>query len=188
MGADLITLQEYKIHAGITSTNQDAELKAILPQVSDLVKTYCRRSFIDYYDEVKTEIFDGGFKNILLKETPVVQIIGVSKSEDYGQTYTQLTKFQDWVQKDDQIISLDPRGFVEGINAYKVDYFAGFETTPGDLKVAVLDLIYYYMRSDSAVHSTKSISPNTMQVEYITNTSLPAHIKRILDMYQADYT
>lgn len=181
MGADLVTLQEYKIHNGITSTNQDAELKALIPQVSDLVKTYCRRTFIDYYDEAKTEIFDGGFKKLLLKETPVVQIIAVSRSQDYGQTYTKLTKFQDWVQKDDQIVSLAPIGFAEGINAYKVDYFAGYETVPNDLKIAVLDLIYYYMRSDSAVHSTKSISPNTMQVEYITNTNLPAHIKRILD-------
>ena len=187
MGADLVTLQEYKIHTGITSTNQDAEIKALLPQVSDLVKSYCRRTFIDYYDEAKTEIFSGGFKNILLKETPVVNIIAVSYSGDYGQTYTKLTKFKDWVQQGDQIYSLDPRGFAEQINGYKIDYFAGYETVPADLKIALLDLIYYYMRSDSAVHSTKSISPNTMQVEYITNTNLPAHIKRILDLYMADY-
>lgn len=188
MGANLVTLNEYKIHAGITSTNQDAELNAIIPQISALVKTYCRRSFVDYYDETKTEVFDGGFKKLLLKETPVVQIISVSASEDYGQTYQKLTKFTDWVQKDDEIISLSPQGFLEKVNGYKVEYFAGFETVPQDLKIAVLDLIYYYMRSDSAVHSTKSISPNTMQVEYITNTNLPAHIKRILDLYMADYS
>lgn len=189
MGADLITLQEYKIHTSITSTNQDAEIKALIPQVSDLVKSYCRRSFIDYYDEAKTEFFDGsGFKTILLKETPVVNVIAVSTSDNYGQSYTKLTKFVDWVHQGDQIRSLDPQGFREKINGYKVDYFAGYEAVPNDLKIAVLDLIYYYMRSDSAVHSTKSISPNTMQVEYITNTNLPAHIKRILDLYVADFT
>lgn len=188
MGANLVTLSEYKIHAGISSTNQDAELNAIIPQVSELVKSYCRRTFIDFYDEAKTEVFDGGFKKILLKETPVVQVISVSYSDNYGQTYTKLTKFTDWVQKDDQIISLSPQGFLEKVNAYKVDYFAGYEAVPGDLKVAILDLIYYYMRSDSAVHSTKATSPNTMQVEYITNTNLPAHIKRILDLYMADYS
>jgi len=187
MGANLVTLQEYKTHTGITSTNQDAELNAIIPQVSELVKTYCRRSFIDYYDEAKTEIFNGGFKELLLKEVPVVQIISVSQSQNYGQTYEKLVKFTDWVQKDDQIISLSPQGFPEKINGYKVDYFAGYETVPADLKIAILDLMYYYMRSDSAVHSTKSISPNTMQVEYITNTGFPAHIKRILDMYMVDY-
>ena len=188
MGANLVTLQEYKIHSGINSTNQDAELNQLIPQVSELVKSYCRRSFIDYYDEAKTEFFDGGFKKLLLKETPVVQIISVSASDNYGQTYTKLTKFTDWVQKDDQVVSLSPQGFPEKVNGYKVDYFAGYEAVPQDLKIAILDLMYYYMRSDSAVHSTKSISPNTMQVEYITNTNLPAHIKRILDLYMADYS
>lgn len=188
MGADLVTLQEYKIHNSINSTNQDAELKLLIPQVSELVKTYCRRTFIDYYDEAKTEFFDGGFNNFLLKETPVVQVIAVSSSDDYGQTYSKLTKFKDWVQKSDQIISLDPRGFPEKVNGYKVDYFAGYEAVPNDLKIAVLDLIYYYMRSDSAVHSTKSVSPNTMQISYITDSSFPAHIRRILDLYQADYS
>jgi len=188
MGADLVSLEEYKTHTGIASTTRDAEIAALVPQVSDLVKSYCRRTFIDYYDEAKIEVFDGGFKRILLKETPVVNIISVSYSEDYGQTYTKLTKFTDWVQSNDQIVSLSPQGFPEKINGYKVSYFAGYEEVPADLKIAVLDLIYYYMRNDSAVHSTKTISPNTMQVEYITNTNLPAHIKRILDLYVADYS
>ena len=47
---------------GISSTNSDAEIDFLIPKVSDLVKTYCRRTFIDYYDESKTEVFDGGFK------------------------------------------------------------------------------------------------------------------------------
>ena len=188
MGANLVTLQDYKTHTGITSTNQDAELNAIIPQVSELVKTYCRRTFVDFYNDIKTEYFDGGFKKILLKETPIVQIVDVAESQDYGQNYTSLVQYVDWISRNDEIFSLSPQGFPEKINGYKVDYYAGYEKVPEDLKLAVLDLIYYYMRSDSAVHSTKSISPNTMQVEYITNTGFPAHIKRILDMYMADYT
>ena len=70
--ADLVTKQEYKTYAGINSTNQDAEIDFLIPKVSELVKTYCKRSFIDYYDEAKAEIFKGGFANLLLKETPVV--------------------------------------------------------------------------------------------------------------------
>jgi len=188
MGANLVTLQEYKTYAGINSTNQDAEISDLVPQVSALVKTYCRRTFVDYYDEAKTEFFDGGFKNLLLKETPVVQIIAVSRSDNYGQTYQKLTKFTDWVQKEDQIISLSPQGFPEAVNGYKVDYFAGYETVPADLKIAVLDTIQYYLKNSSAVHTTKSVSPNTMQVEYISSSNFPAHIKRVLDLYTADYT
>jgi hypothetical protein len=187
MANNLITRAEYKAYANISSTNSDTEIDAILPKVSQLVKTYCRRTFIDYIDEARSETFDGGYSTLLLKETPVTQVISVQKSTDYGQTYTKLTKFSDWVQTGDYIVSIDPRGFEPLINGYRVNYFAGYETVPEDLKLAVLDLVTYYRKNDSAVHSTKAPGTNAVQIEYISTTSLPAHIKRVLDMYVADY-
>jgi hypothetical protein len=188
MATNLITKAEYKAYAGISSTNQDAEIDLLIPKVSDFVKSYCRKTFVDYYDEAKTETFHGGFKQLLLKETPVVNIANVQYSADYGQTYAKLTKFTDWVQDGDAVISLAPKGFPEQINGYKVTYFAGYEVLPGDLKLGILDLITYYRRHDSSVHSTKMPGSNTVQIEYISTTSLPAHIRRVLDMYTADYT
>jgi len=188
MGANLITKAEYKAYAGINSTNQDAEIDSLIPKVSELVKSYCRRSFIDYVDEAKTETFKGGYSEFLLSEFPVTQVISVQRSTDYGQTYTKLTKFTDWVQDGDTVVSLDATGvFAELINGYKVSYFAGFETLPEDLKLAAMDMVTYYIKNSSAVHSTKSIQPNTMQVEYITGSQFPAHIRRVLDMYKANY-
>jgi hypothetical protein len=73
------------------------------------------------------------------------------------------------------------------INGYKIVYTAGFETIPEDLKLAVMDLVTYYIKNDSAVHSSKPTTPNTVQVQYITSTNLPAHIKRVLDLYAANY-
>ena len=49
------------------------------------------------------------------------------------------------------------------------------------------DLINYYVRNDSAIHSQKAVGANAVQIEYITSTSLPAHIKRVLDQYTAYY-
>jgi len=188
MGANLITKAEYKAYAGINSINQDAEIDSLIPKVSELVKSYCRRAFVDYVDEAKTEVFRGGFDQLLLSEFPVTQVISVQQSKDYGQTYTKLTKFVDWIQDGDTVVSLDPTlGFAELINGYKVSYFAGYETLPEDLKLATLDLVTYYLKNSSAVHSTKSIQPNTMQVEYITGSQFPAHIRRVLDMYKANY-
>lgn len=188
MGANLITKAEYKAYAGINSTNQDAEIDSLIPKVSELVKSYCRRAFVDYVDEAKVEVFRGGFDQLLLSEFPVTQVISVQKSTDYGQTYTKLTKFTDWVQDGDSVVSLDPtKGFAELINGYKVSYFAGFETLPEDLKLATLDIVTYYLKNSAAVHSTKSLAPNTMQVEYITGSQFPAHIRRVLDMYKANY-
>jgi len=188
MAIDLVTKAEYKTYMGITSANSDTEIDFLIPKVSDLVKSYCRRTFVDYYSNIKVEVYDGGFKTLLLKETPLVSISSVQYSSDYGKTYTTLTKFTDWVQKDDSIVSLSPYGFTEAINGYKVNYFAGYDTVPGDLRLAVLDLIEYYSRNNGAVHSSRDLNPNTTQISYVSTTNLPAPIKRVLDQYVADFT
>jgi hypothetical protein len=188
MATNLVTKAEYKAYLGITSINSDAEIDFLIPKVSDLVKTYCRRTFVDYYDEVKTEIFDGGFKQIILKETPVVSVNSVAYSQDYGKTYTNLVKFTDYVTRDDYVMSLSPMGFTQSINGYKVSYFAGYETVPADLKLAVLDMVEYYSRNNGAVHSSRDLNPNTTQISYVSSSNFPASIKRVLDQYMADFT
>lgn len=189
MAANLITKQEYKTYAGISSTNQDAEIDLLIPKVSELVKNYCRRSFVDYVDEARTEVFEGGFGSLLLKESPVIQVISVQLSIDYGQTYTKLTKFTDWAPSNDYVVAINPQGFTPYVNGYKVSYYAGYETVPEDLKLAVLDLVTYYRKNDGSVHNNKSPGAGgSVQLEYIMNTNFPAHIKRVLDLYVADYT
>lgn len=188
MATNLVTKAEYKAYMGISSTNSDAEIDFLIPKVSDLVKTYCRRTFIDYYDEAKTEYFDGGFKKLILKESPVVNVTSVAYSEDFGKTYTSLAKFTDWIQRDDFVLSTNPGGFREVLNGYKVVYFAGYETIPADLKLAVLDLVEYYSRNNGAVHSTRDLNPNTTQISYVASSNFPATIKRVLDQYMADFT
>lgn len=187
--ADLITRQEYKTYAGINSTNHDAEIDFLIPKVTAMIKTYCRRSFTDFVDEAKVETFHGDVDKFILKETPVTQVISVEYSTDFGKTFTKLTKFTDWVQDGDYILNVTSAGtFPKAINGYKVSYFAGFETVPADLKLAVLDLVTYYRKNDGAIHSTKAPGTNNVQIEYISTTSLPSHIKRVLDQYMADYT
>lgn len=190
MGLNLITKAEYKAYVGINSTNQDAEIDSLIPKVSQFVKTYCRRSFIDYYDEALVERTSGGFDKIILKETPVAQILAVEKSTDFGQTYVSLAEYTDWVldTEDSTITSLSVTGFEKLINGYQVTYTAGYENVPDDLKLAVMDLVTYYRQNDGAVHSNKAPGTNTVQIEYVSTTNLPAHIKRVLDQYVADYT
>lgn len=187
MGKNLVTKAEYKAYAGISSTNQDSEIDSLIPKVSELVKSYCRRTFVDYIDEAKIEVFNGGFTELVLAESPVTQIISVSYSDDYGQTYTKLAKFTDWIVQGDTVIAIQPGGFKEKLAGYKVSYFAGYETLPDDLKLATLDIVEYYLKNSAAVHSTRQISSNTMQVEYVSGSQFPAHIRRVLDMYKANY-
>ena len=190
MGLNLITKAEYKAYAGITSPNQDSEIDAIIPKVSQLVKTYCRQSFIDNFDEAKVEYNNGGDVVIYLKEHPVVAIAGVEYSSNYGQSYSSLVEYTDWVYDPTVygIRSTSQNGFAQAINGYRVSYTCGYESLPEDLKLAVMDLVTYYRKNDGAVHSSKAPGTNSVQIEYVSTTTLPAHIRRILDLYVADYT
>ena len=188
MALNLTTRADYKAYAGIKSTNYDAEIDALIPKVSALVKNYCRKSFVDYWDVPLTETYDGGTKILLLKETPVVAIQSVTFSTDYGVTNTALVLNTDYVARNDTIISTAQDGFKYLLNGYRVTYTAGYEDVPNDVELAIMDLISYYRQNDSAIHSTKAPGTNSVQIEYISTTSLPAHIKRVLDLHVADYT
>lgn len=192
---DLITLEEYKAYAGISSTNQDSEIEVIIPIVSKFVKTYCRSGLVDYVNDAKIEYFNGGNPEILLSEYPIISVLGVEYSEDYGQTTTDLVEYTDFVLdlENNKILPLpvsstdNPTVFPKLINGYKVSYYAGYETLPEDLKVAVFDLVTYYLKNDGSVHSPKAPGTNSVQIEYITSTSLPAHIARVLNLYKLSW-
>jgi hypothetical protein len=189
MGINLVTKAEYKTYAGISSPNQDAEIDSLIPKVSQLVKTYCRTSFVDNVDEAKIEVFKGGEFTLYLKEFPVIAIASVEYSADYGQNYTSLIEYTDWVFDSNITAVISPIvAFPAAINGYRISYTCGYEVLPEDLKLAVLDLVTYYRKNDTAIHSSKAPGTNSVQIEYVSTTTLPAHIRRILDQYIVDFT
>lgn len=190
MTPDLVTVAEYKAYAGISSTNQDSTLAIIVQKVSHLVKNICRRTFLDYVDEYKVDVFSGGAPRILLPETPILSVASVQFSNDYGKTYTKLVEFEDYVVDHERdVVEIIAGALMEykKVNAFKITYTAGYEVIPEDLKLAIFDLVTYYMRNDAAIKSSKAVGANTVQIEYITNTNLPAHIRRVLDLHTAYY-
>ena len=187
MAFELTTRAEYKAYAGITSTNSDAEIDTLIPKVSELVKTYCRRRFLDYVGDTKIDSFNGDLDSFILQETPVLQVLSVEYSADYGQNYSELVEFTDWVLDDYKIVPIATGSWPYKLKGYRVTYYAGYETVPQDLRLAVLDLVTYYRQNDAAIHSTKAPGTNAVQIEYVSSTNLPAHIKRVLDQYVVDY-
>ncbi len=188
MGLSLVTRSEYKAYAGISSTNDDAKLDLLIPKVSALVKSVCRRTFIDYVNDSKVEYFEGGTSTYTPLESPILSVVSVEHSTDYGNTYTTLIEYTDYaISKVDDSVKCIGTGFPQLVNGYRLTYTAGYEVLPEDLKIAVLDLIAYYMKNDMAVHSNKAQGTNTVQIEYVTTTSLPAHIRRVLDLYTQSY-
>lgn len=188
MGQNLVTRQEYKAYANLTSPNHDPEIDSLIPKVSALVKSYCSRTFVDFVNDPKSQVFNGGASSLILDEGPVLAVSAVEYSQDFGQTYTPLQEYIDWVQDREYILSVNPRGFARQLRGYRVIYSAGYETLPEDLKLGVMDLVTYYRRNDAAIHSNKAPGTNAVQIEYISSTTLPAHIRRILDLHKADYT
>jgi hypothetical protein len=185
---DLITRAEYKTYKEISSTSLDAKIDQLIPRVSELVKSTCRRRFNEWVDDTKIEVFSGDYPGLLLAETPVIAISAVEYSADYGQTYTALTEYADWVLDGDQVLCLTTERWPKRIRGYRVTYTAGYEALPGDLKLATMDIVDYYMRNDAAVHTHLMPNPNTAQIQYITSTTFPANIKRVLDLYTVDYS
>jgi len=195
MALNLITLAEYKTYAGIKSTNYDREIAGLIPRVSELVKKYCNKTFVDFVDVDKVEYFNGatsyggaGQSKFILQESPVISVSEVALSTDYGQNYNALTQYVDWVQDGDEVVAIGSQGFIKYIRGYRVIYRAGYDDVPSDVALAIMDLVSYYRQNDAAIHSTKAPGTNSVQIEYISTTSLPAHIRRVLDLYKADYT
>lgn len=50
-----------------------------------------------------------------------------------------------------------------------------------------MDLVTYYVKNDMSVHSPKAPGTNTVQIEYVLSTTLPAHIRRVLDQYTGNF-
>lgn len=180
--ATLITIDDYKEYAGITSIDFDDKLQSIVNRISELVKTYCNRRFIDNYNKATQQFipiveysnFDGYFYP---QEFPLQALIKVEYSTDMGETYTQLLDCALDHSKDAIYI---PELGREGINMFKITYIGGYQKTPDDLKLACLDLVDYYYKNESVPRRTTM--NNT--VEYITSADMPSHIKRVLDLYR----
>jgi len=192
--ADLITLQDYKTAQGITQPKDDARLNVLIPSVSQLIKTYCGNSLVDYYSSNKTETFDINWSThvVQLTETPVNAIVSVQERDDYGSAYTTLTTGAYEYSLDsntDSILRTTSAGYQnwpQGVGTAKIVYTAGYSAVPADLKLAVLDLVTYYLKDEHKLR--QSIAGASLQNQGSStqrdNVGFPDHIKRVLDLYK----
>ena len=193
--ADLITLQDYKDAQGLSTPKEDLKINTIIPSVSQLVKTYCGNSFVDFHSSNKTETFDinWGTHVVQLTESPANTIVSVQERTSYNGSYTTLTttdhEFYLNTETDSVFRTLSSGGFKDwpqGVGAVKIVYTAGYSAIPGDLKLAVLDLITYYLKDEHK--QRQSIAGASLQNQGSTsqsnNVGFPDHIKRVLDLYK----
>ena len=199
--ADLVTLQQYKDFNGLTGVQTDARINVIIDSVSQLVKNYCGTDLIDHYSSAKTEYFDikdGLTTKVMLTEGPIVTVTSVSERESQADDYIVLItensnnsgKYEYIVDTlTDSIVRTNEnvdKAFPRGRKAVKVVYTAGYSSTPEDLKLAVFDLIKYYLKDESRERMTiaGATVENPGSSSQAGNPGFPDHIKRVLDMYK----
>ena len=199
--ANLVTIQQYKDFAGLNGVQSDARINTLIPQVTQLVKTYCGNSIIDHYSSAKTEYFDildSLTDRIMLDESPLNAVTSVHERTDQSASYVALiTENSDSSGKYEYIIdtrtdsiirtsSTGTKNFPRGHKAVKVIYTAGYSATPEDLKLAVFDLIKYYMKDErkARMQIAGAMVENQSTSGIAGNIGFPDHIKRILDFYK----
>lgn len=186
---DLVTVNQYKTYRGISGNTEDTKLNIIVPSVSNLVKNYCGKSFIDFYSTDKVEYFSMKWpQNVLfLMEIPVLQVVSVEEfeSEEEGSDYTTLAATQYMVDTHlDAVYRIEGgrrQDFPQGINSVRVTYKGGFATIPLDLRLAVTDLITYYLKEEWKPEKNQgsfTIRNDNAEADF------PDHIKRVLDLYR----
>ena len=192
---DLVTTNDYKRYKKIEHNKDDNQLGALVPAISQLVKTYTGNAVIDYAVANKIEtfdIYDSLTSELFLTESPLTSVSVIQERDSLADSYTTLVENTDYyVDKEhDRIYRVDgassikyfPRGFA----SVKVTYRAGYESCPEDLKLAVYDLITYYLKEE--YKGRRSMAGASLQNEPSSSIrndiGFPDHIKRVLDMYK----
>jgi len=192
--ANLITLAEYKESEGIQSPKEDLRLSSLIPSVSQLVKTYCGNSLVDYFATNKTETFNITWNTyaVQLTETPVNTVVSVKERSSYDSSYETLTTTDYQYYFDystDSILRTNQGGYMfwpHGPASVEVVYKAGYETCPADLRLAVIDLVTYYLKDEHKERRTLGAASiqNQASTSQRDNVAFPDHIKRVLDLYK----
>ncbi len=200
--ANLIALSDYKVAEGIQSTKDDAKLDLLINSVSQLVKTYCGNSIVDFYstavdgtyNNTKTETISINWASniVQLTESPLVQVHSVKERDSLSSAYVTLTANEDYYVdlSTDSIYRTTSSGSAKnwpnGPGAVEVLYNAGYGSCPQDLRLAVFDLVTYYHKDEHKARQT--IAGASIQNQGSTsqrnNVAFPDHIKRVLDLYK----
>ena len=190
--ADLITLREYKDMEGIQNPKDDYNLSQLITSVSQLIKTYCGNTFVDFYSTNKVETFtmDWNTHLVQLTESPVNTIVSVETRDSVTSSYSTVQTTDYYLDSNTDTVfyvtGSSYKNWPRGAGSVRVTYTAGYQNLPSDLKLAVIDLITYYYRDE--YKERKTLAGATLQnpgsSSQDSSVAFPDHIKRVLDLYK----
>lgn len=168
--ADLVTLDDLKAYAQITSNTDDALLKRLIAAVSEQAAKDCGRVF-----EVQpyTDTFrPGGQTSVFLRHGPVVSISTIV----IGGNPAEISRFD----HDGRVLAL--KSGVFPYSPVAVAYSAGFAGIPADLQQAVIETVALRYQEMSRVGvASKAMAGET--TSYVM-APFPANARAILNTYR----
>jgi hypothetical protein len=176
--ADLTTRAAVKAYKGITSTDLDALLDALITRASATIENFLQGSVLSAsYDEVR----DGaGGQAMMLAEYPVTAVTSLSID---GAAIPAAPAFGQagWWLSGRTLLLVGYR-YTRGRSNVLVTYTAGFAATPPDIEQACIETVVLSLnRRDHMDVSSKSLAGET--VSFIT-TELTPSAKQILNSYR----
>lgn len=192
----LCTLQDLKDRLGITKTEHDDTLNAIITGFAARADTFCDRTLIAPASDV-TECYTGQSEYLQLKQYPVIAITSIIESWDYGFDETALTANTDyrlmnsgkkgmlsrlytsWLAKDDSIQVIYRAGFI----AAGVSPQAGETALPGDLReAAIQQCTFIFKRRDDI--GLSGVSFDGGGIQKFSSMSLLPDVEKVLTAYR----
>ena len=194
-GPYLTTRTNVKTALGITGTKFDSAIDALLAQVTDLVQTYCRRTFAQATYTEYYKAFGEGSTVLVLRQYPVDSVTSVHVSTELPRSYGSdelLTADEDYFLEDADaglLERVDGGVWPAKAKATKVVYVAGYSTIPGDLERAAIEIICMKMYKAGAgggnlLYPFQGISQGEGAVTGVRLNDIPPQTREVLDAYR----
>lgn len=158
----IINLSELKNYLNITTTDNDWILNILLDCANDYVVWFLGRSLnASEYTEYQN---GDGQRDFILSNYPVNTLTGIYRNIGDNET-------EDWEEVDPTKYKLEAKtgkiflNFYKarGFQNYKIVYNAGYETIPGDLKLATLKIAGgYYNKRNTDWISSESVAGDSI--------------------------
>lgn len=178
--ADFCTLADVKAWLGITDTNSDSLLTAMISQISAEIRTFTNRDI--YPVGTYTETLSGnGRQSIVMPQYPITAVSsltvdGVAIPARQGATGSGYVF-------DDAGIYLDGYTFARGVKNVSVTYSAGFATLPPDLQRACIEWVAF-RQSEQAHIGLRSKSIGNESASFATaSDAAPPAVMRTLNQW-----
>lgn len=202
--AELLTLADYKAIAGVTGTSKDAQIAAVIPAVSQAIRSYTDRDFGSAeVTEDRDYLYDwSGFLNI--DDCSAVNSVSLQGSTLGSSLYVVQPArgaVYTWIELPSRGVSPE-MGFTYNLDVFLADRNPrqaatvtvnadwGWPDVPSDVKLAAAWTVGEFMRNPAVSGQVTSESVAEVARSYAlqaaqgTPEGIPARAREILDQYR----